>query len=478
MPELSIRRNDGTQLSLKAGELDALRKELQGELLLPSPYGGYEQARRIWNGLIDKRPALILACAGSRDAAAGVRFAARHGLLLSVRGGGHNVSGSALCEGGLVVDLSRLRSVQVDAVRRTVRVEGGALLGDLDRATQAQGLAVPVGLVSATGIGGLALHGGLGWLARRHGMTSDNLRSAQVVTADGELRTAAPGAEEDLLWALKGGGGAFGAVTSFEFQAYPVGPKVWLSMPMFPAEKAPEALRFFREFMSVAPEELTGIAIFWRAPSQAPIPEKAWGAEVIILAACYSGPPDRGEQVIRPLREFARPLADLSAEMPFSELQQFLDSDYPDGGLYYWKSLYLDELSDQAIGLLARQAARRPSPHSSLDLWGLGGELGRAPSTSTPLSGRDAPYLIGIEANWIQPAETEANIAWARETFRELEPLARGSYLNFAGFAEEGERLLRGAFAGNLERLRAIKKRLDPHGLFRDGLGLAAANAG
>ena len=473
MPDLSIRRTDGTEVSLKAGELDALRKEIQGELLLPSPYGRYEQARRIWNGLIDKRPALILACTGSRDVAAGVRFAARHELLASVRGGGHNVGGSGLCDGGLVVDLSRMRGVEVDAAKSTVRVEGGALLGDLDRATQAHGLAVPVGLVSATGIGGLALHGGLGWLARRHGMTSDNLRSAQVVTADGELRTAAPGAEEELLWALKGGGGGFGAVTSFEFQAHPVGPRVWLSMPMYPAEKAPEALRFYREFMSSAPEELTGLAIFWRAPRQAPLPEKAWGAEVLILAACYSGPPDRGEQVIRPLREFARPLADLSAELPFVELQQLLDSDYPDGGLYYWKSLYLGELSDQAIGLLARQAARRPSPHSSLDVWGLGGALNRVPASATPFSRRDAQYLVGIEANWREPEESEVNIAWARETFRELEPLAKGSYLNFAGFAEEGERLLRGVYGGNLERLRAVKKRLDPQNLFRDGLGLA-----
>jgi len=472
LAEVSLRRYDGTEVSLRAGELDALRKEIQGELLLPSLDGRYEQARRVWNGLIDKRPAVILACAGSQDVAAGVRFAARHRLLLSVRGGGHNVSGSALCDGGLVVDLSPMRRVEVDAQKATVRVEGGALLGDLDRATQAHGLAVPVGLVSATGIGGLALHGGLGWLARRHGMTCDNLLSARVVAADGELRTAAAGAEEELLWALKGGGGGFGVVSSFEFRAYPVGPRVWLSMPMYPAEKAPEALHFFQEFMSGAPDELTGLAIFWRAPSQAPIPESAWGAEVLILAACYSGPPAQGEQAIRPLREFDRPLADLSAELPFLELQQFLDADYPDGQLYYWKSLYLEQLSDQAIRVLARQAARRPSPLSSVDVWGLGGAVSRVPASATPFSRRDAPWLVGIEANWAESGESEANIAWARETFLELQPFAKGSYLNFAGFAEEGEQLLRGVFGGNFERLRAAKKRFDPQNLFRGGIAV------
>jgi hypothetical protein len=322
-----------------------------------------------------------------------VRFADRHRLLLSVRRAGHNVAGNALCDGGMVIDLSRMRGVQVDPRNATVRADGGVMLGGLDRATQAHRLSVPVGLVSATGVAGLTVHGGLGWLARRHGMTIDDLRSAQVVTADGQLRTAAPGKDEELLWALKGGGGSFGAVTSFEFQAHPVGPEVWLSMPMYPVAKAREALRFYRTFMASAPEELTGLAIFWQALRQPPIPEKARGAEVIIPAACYSGPAVRGEQVIRPLREFDEPLADLSRAIPFLELQQFLDADYPDGDLYYWKSVYLRQLSDEVIAVLDRQAAKRPSTRSSIDVWGLGGAVGRVPASATPFARREAQFL-------------------------------------------------------------------------------------
>jgi FAD/FMN-containing dehydrogenase len=474
MADVSILTYEGTEVSLGQAELGSLRQAIKGELLLSSD-SRYDQARKIWNGLIDKRPALILACAGSEDVVVGVRFAERHRLLLSVRGGGHNVAGSSLCDGGMVIDLSGMRGVHVDRQNATVRADGGVMLGGLDRATQAHGLAVPVGLVSATGVAGLTLHGGLGWLARRHGMTIDNLRSARVVTADGQVRTAAPGKDEELLWALKGGGGSFGVVTSFEFQAHPVGPHVWLSMPMYPAAKATEALSFYREFMASAPDELTGLAIFWQAPSQPPIPERAWGAEVIILAACYSGPAEHGEQAIRPLREFDDPLADLSSAIPFLELQQFLDADYPDGDLYYWKSVYLGELRDEVIAVLARQAAKRPSARSSIDVWGLGGAVSRVPASATPFARREAQFLIGIESNWDEPEESEANIAWARETYTAMQPFSLGSYLNFPGLGEEGEQLLRGAYGGNFERLQAAKKRYDPQNLFRGTLSVRSS---
>jgi hypothetical protein len=417
--------------------------------------------------MIERKPGLVVRCAGVADVKACVDFAREHNLRLAVRGGGHNVAGLAVCDGGLVIDLSSMRSVSVDPARRRAWVQGGAKLGDLDHETQAFGLAAPVGVVSATGVAGLTLHGGFGWLSRRHGLAADNLVSVEIVTADGRLHRTSAEREPDLFWALRGGGGNFGVATAFEFRLHPVGPEVWLLLAMYPAERAGEALRFLRSHMPAAPEELGVIGVFWSAPELPEVPQAAWGRDVIIFLGCYSGAVDRGEQVLRPFRELAAPVADLSGVTRFVDVQRALDADYPNGMLYYWKSLYLDHLDDGVIASLSDLAAARPSKTSSLDIWGLGGALGRVAPQATPIERREAPFMLGIEANWTRQEDSDANIAWARKVFGEMQRHTRGgAYLNFPGFAEEGETLVRGAYGTNYERLRRVKAQYDPENLF------------
>jgi FAD/FMN-containing dehydrogenase len=447
--------------------VEELRAGLRGPLTRPGDEA-YEAARQVWNGMIDRRPALIAHCSGVADVIAAVNFARTHELPLAVRGGGHNVAGSAVCDGGLVIDLSRLNNVRVDPHRRTVRAGGGARLGDVDHETQAFGLAVPFGVVSRTGIAGLTLHGGLGFLTRKYGLSCDNLIAADVVTAEGRLFQVDAQNHADLLWALRGGGGNFGVVTSLEYRLHPVGPEVWMGMVFYPVEQAPAALRFFRDFMAGAPEELMAIAIFWTAPEIPEVPAEWHGKPALVFGACYSGPLEMGEEALRPLREFATPIVDLSGPMPFVVGQQLFDPDYPDGGRYYWKSIYLRDLDQPTIEALMRHAADRPSAHSSIDVWALGGALVREPVDGSAFAGRENPFLLGIEANWHDPADDEANVAWARALFREMGTLSgSGVYLNFPGFGEEKEDLVRAAYGPNYERLAAIKAKYDPTNLFR-----------
>lgn len=460
-------------LTLDGAAVNELSASLRGKLLT-SGDGEYDGARHIWNGMIDRRPALIARCRGVADVMAAVRFAREHGLRVSVRGGGHNVAGTAVCEGGLVIDLTHMRGVRVDPERRRVRAEGGALLGDVDHEAQAFGLAVPVGVVSRTGLGGLALHGGMGFLVRKHGLTSDNLRSADVVTADGRLLTADEDNHADLFWALRGGGGNFGVVTSFEFEAYPVGPDVWVQLAVYPLEKAPKVLRFFDEFMAEAPDEVMALAILWSAPTEEPMPEAYRGAPVAILGGCYCGALDEGERVLRPFREVGTPLAELlSGPLPYLQAQQIFDADYPDGRRYYWKSIYFSELSDEVIGLLERHTVERPSPLSSIDVWGLGGASARVDPAATAFAERSTPYLLGIEANWLDASEDEANIAWARAVYRDMRRLSsKGAYLNFPGFSGEESSLVERSYGGNYERLQAVKATYDPENFFSHNLNV------
>ncbi len=455
--------------------VESLRTQVRGIVYRPGD-DGYEQARKVWNGVIDKRPAVIVRCTGTADVIHSVRFARERHLPVSVRGGGHNVSGSAICDDGVVIDLSPMRSVRVDPVNRTVRAAGGATLGDIDHETQAFGLALPTGVVSKTGIGGLALHGGIGLLTRKFGLTSDNLIAADVVTADGKLITANRDNHPDLLWALRGGGGNFGVVTSFEFRAHPVGPDVWLALVFYPADKAKKVLQFFKTFNQKSPDELNGIILFWNAPEGEPIPEEHRGAPVVICAACYCGPVEQGEQAIKGMREIDTPIADLSGQIPFLSAQQMFDPDYPDGRRYYWKSIYLNDLSDEAVQILIDQAAKRPSTLTSLDVWGLGGAFARAKPGETAFVHRSSPYLIGIEANWDNPADDEANIAWARGVYKELERFSPGGvYLNFPGFQEEDADLLKKTYGENFARLQSIKRTYDPENFFRSNFNILPA---
>ncbi len=455
--------------------IEAWAGQLRGEAIFPDD-NAYGEARRVWNGLIDRRPAVILRCAEAADVAHAVRFATEHGLLTSVRGGGHNVAGNAVLDGAMVIDLSTMREVRVDPVGRRAHVQGGATLGDLDRETGRHGLAAPIGVVSATGVAGLTLHGGLGWLTRKYGASLDNVVSVEIVTADGRLRRASAKENSDLFWAVRGGGGNFGVVTSFEFELHPVGPDVWFAAVFYPLDRAAEGLRFYRDHMRTAPEELGSIAVLWTAPEEAFIPEEARGDPVLVFLACYSGPFDQGEAAIRPFRDFGEALADLSGPMPFVEVQKFLDADYPNGRNYYWKSNYLNALTDAAIDRLVAHTKTRPSPLTSIDVWALGGAFARVPTGGTAFAQRQAPFLIGVESNWDEPDRAEENVAWARAVVEDMERLSGASaYLNFPGFSEEGEDQLARAFGAHYKRLREVKAKYDPDNLFRANLNIRPA---
>jgi FAD/FMN-containing dehydrogenase len=341
----------------------------------------------------------------------------------------------------------------------------------VDHETQAFGRAVPVGAVSATGIGGLALHGGLGFLTRKHGLTADNLVSADVVTADGSLLTVDEQSHPDLLWALRGGGGSFGVVTSFEFRVHPVGPQVWFVLTFYPAARARQVLEAFRSFMPDAPDELMALAIYWNAPEGDPIPAPHRGAPVMVVVGCWCGPLDEGERATAPLRRIATPIADLSGPMPYLEAQRLFDPDYPAGRRYYWKSLYLRELGDEVIDLVCEAGAGRPTPLSTVEVWALGGAMARVAPETTAFFHRRAPFLLAIEANAEDPATDEANIAWVRRRHDEARRYSPGgTYFNFGGFFEGGEELLAQSFGANYPRLRDVKARYDPDDVFRHNL--------
>jgi FAD/FMN-containing dehydrogenase len=472
MTQLRVNGTGKNSTLLTTESLKSLGSHLRGRIVTAED-DSFDNTRKVWNGLIDKKPGAIIQCMGAADVMAAVKFAETHGLRISVRSGGHNVAGSCLDENGYVIDLSAMRGVRVDPEKRIARAEGGARLGDLDHETQAFGLAAPVGVVSATGVAGLTLHGGIGWLLRRHGLSIDNLLSVDVVTAGGQLRRADQDRNSDLFWAIRGGGGNFGVVTSFEFKVHSVGPEVWMSAPVYPLDRAPEVVAAFRDYMEAAPDELMGIAVYWSAPEAPVIPEKLHGSPVVILLSCYTGPFDKAEKITAPLRNIGTPIADLGGPMRFTDAQKFLDADYPDGKFYYWKSIYLDRLDAGAIEALSQHAASRPSPLSSIDVWTLGRAMSRVPSTDTAFYKRDAPYMIGIEANWDDRQDTDANIEWARRVFEDMKKFTRGGhYLNFPGFYEEQESLLQGAYGLNLSRLQSIKRKFDPMNLFAGAINI------
>jgi FAD/FMN-containing dehydrogenase len=454
--------------------VDDLASGLRGDLARTGD-PGYEPARQLWNGMIDRRPALIARCAGAEDVVAAVNFARDHELLLAVRGGGHGVAGHAVCDGGLVIDLSELKGIDVDPEGRRARAEGGCTLGDLDRETQRHGLATPLGVVTRTGIAGLTLTGGMGWLRRKHGLSCDNLAAAQVVTADGTLLTASESENSDLFWAIRGGGGNFGVVTSFEYRLHPVGPEVFVCFVFYPADRAREVLRFCERYLSEAPEEAAPLGILGRVPEAEEFPQDSHGEPYVALLAPYPGDgPAEGERVLRPLREIADPIADLSGAMPYTEAQALLDEDYPDGWRYYWKSVNLPELSDEVIERLVGHAASAPSPYSTIDVWYQGGAMARVGEEETAFANRGAPYLLGIEGNWEEESGSDENVAWVRETFADLRSFSAGGvYLNFPGFLEEGEELLHEGYGTNYGRLVEVKARYDPTNLFRLNANLA-----
>jgi FAD/FMN-containing dehydrogenase len=445
----------------------------RGPVLRPGD-AGYDDARSIWNGLIDRRPALIVQCTGAADVVDAVDFAREQELLLSVKGGGHNVAGNAVNDGGLVIDLSQMRGVHVDPATRIVRAEGGATWGDADRETQLFGLAVPGGVVSTTGIAGLTLHGGVGHLRRKHGLSIDNLLSVDIVTADGQLRRASATENEDLFWAVRGAGSNFGVVTSFEFQAHPVGPMVMVGAVFYSLEDAGTVVPAWRDFMATAPEELSSLAICWSVPAHEPFPPELAGTPVVIVAAPYAGSVEEGERVVQPLRELAEPVIDLSGPWPWVGLQTGFDALFPKGQLRYWKNRALAELSEAAIEEIADFAARRPSPLTDIVAWHHGGAMSRVGETETAYAGRDATFSVTGEASWTDPSQTDEAIAWGREFWEAMGKHSTGGiYLNFPGLGEEKEALVRAGYGVNYDRLASLKAEYDPGNLFRMNLNIA-----
>ncbi len=465
-----------TEVALDPAAIQAFAEGVRGLVLQPGD-DGYDEARAIWNALIDRRPALIVQPTGAADVVDAVNFAREHDLVLSIKGGGHNVAGNAVNDGGIVIDLSQMRGVHVDPSTKTVRAQGGATLGDMDRETQLFGLAVPAGVVSTTGIAGLTLHGGAGHLRRKHGLSIDNLLSVDIVTADGELRRASATENEDLFWAVRGAGSNFGVVTSFEFQAHPVGPMVMVGAVFYPLEDAKSILPAWRDYMASAPDELSSVAICWSVPPHEPFPPEHHGSPVVVVAGAYAGAVEDGEPVVQPLRELGEPLIDLSGPWPWLGLQSGFDALFPKGGLYYWKSRALAELSEAAIDEIAEFASRRPSPLTDIILWHQGGAMSRVDEASTAYGGRDAAFLVTGEVNWTDPAQNDEGIAFGREFWAAMGKHSTGGlYLNFAGLGEEKEELVKAGYGANYERLTELKAKYDPENLFRMNLNITPAS--
>ncbi|WP_254543801.1 FAD-binding oxidoreductase [Halomarina pelagica] len=458
-------RREESRGELTGEEIAAFEAGFGGEVIRPDD-PGYDEARRIWNGMIDKRPALIARCRGPADVAAAVNFARERDLPVAIRGGGHNVAGTALCDDGIVVDLSEMDGVRVDPEARTVRAEGGATLGDVDRETQAFGLATPLGVVSETGIAGLTLNGGIGHLRRKYGLSCDNLASVDVVTADGEIRTASAEREADLFWALRGGGGNFGVVTSFEYDLHEVGPEVYGLFVVHHGDVAIEAIERFREYAASASRSASVLPFYGFVPELEEFPEDAWGEPMVVFLGCYDGETDDAVSEFRDLRTLAEPIVDFSGPMPYTELQSMLDEDYPDGNYYYWKATYLTDLDDDVIEYVVRRGEESPSALSTVDLWHLGGAIGDVAPDATAFWHREKPYMLTFEANWDDPDDSDANVEWVRESIagvREM-PVAAGGYGNFPGFHEDPALEL---FGGNYDRLVEVKTEYDPGNLFR-----------
>jgi FAD/FMN-containing dehydrogenase len=446
-----------TETSLDPAAMQDFGAALRGALLRQGE-DGYDAAREVWNGMIDRKPALIARCAGVADVIQAIAFARTHNLLVSVRGGGHGIAGHAVCDGGLMIDLSSMKGIQVDPMRRTARAQAGVTWGEFDHETQAFALATTGGTLSSTGIAGLTLGGGLGYLMRRFGLACDNLLSVDIVTADGQLRTASATEHPDLFWGVRGGGGNFGVVTSFEYRLHPVGPLVLGGLILHPFAQAREAAQFYRTFTSTAPDELTTLLGFLTAPD---------GQKVVAFIVCYSGPLDQGEEIIRPLRSYGAPLADLVAAVPYRTVQELFTPAYPPGRLNYWKSSFLHELSDAAIETMIAQFSAVPSPLSAAALEQLGGAVGRVGAHETAFGERSAHYNLLITAEWIDPVESAANIQWTRALWTAMQPFTKERvYVNYLDLGEE-ERI-KAAYDGvTYDRLVALKNTYDPTNLFR-----------
>lgn len=459
---------NGEAVAIPDDAIQALKAGFKGPILTPDE-PGYEDTRKIWNAMIERRPGMILRCTGTVDVVQAVSFARRHGLLLSVRGGGHNIAGLAVCDGGVMIDLSLMRGVWVDPSLRTARVQAGCTLGDVDRETQLHGLAAVLGFVSATGVAGLTVGGGFGYLTRRHGWTCDSVTAMEVVTAGAEVLRVSADENADLFWALRGGGGNFGIVTSFEYRLFPVGPQILGGAIAWRGEDSRQVLDAYREFSAKAPRELTSVAVLRIAPPAPWLPREIHGKPIAAIFVCYSGNIEDGEALLAPLRKLGTPVADIVTRRPYTQMQSLLDATQPKGRRYYWKSHYLAGIDPVLIDQAVDHARRIKSPYSAILLFQIEGALNELPAGHSPAGNRNAAYVLNIAGSWESAQDDGANIQWARDCFEATRTCSTGGvYVNFLTEEEGADRIEAAYGRPNLARLATLKQKFDPDNLFRN----------
>jgi FAD/FMN-containing dehydrogenase len=465
---------DGGLVTLTSEQMDDLASRVEGRVLRPAD-GGWDDAVLLWNGMVATTPSVVVQPVSARDVAVAVGFARDHGVLLSVKGGGHNIAGTAIGEGGLTLDMSHMRDVTVDTDAKLAHVGPGCRLQDVDRATQEHGLATVLGFISEVGVGGLTLGGGLGYLTRRFGWSVDNLQEVEIVTADGEIRTASRDENADLFWALRGGGGNFGVVTQFTFRLHEVGPTVYGGLIAWPFERAVEILRAYRALTADAPRELAVWLVLLHAPPAPFVPEEWHGKRVCAMSVCYSGDPTRTDEVLAPIRALADPVVDLLQGWPYVQQQSFLDDTEPKGAHYYWKTEYLAELSEDLLPIMRDVFAACPIPDAQVGLLHLGGALNEREWDDVAVGNRDAHFAVGVNGMW-EPAEANAGEfqEWVRSGWKRIRPFATGgNYVNFQ--TDDDDQVPADAYGKNYERLRRIKTQYDPRNLFRSNRNIPPA---
>lgn len=466
MSAINVRTLDGGEIPLEPDDISTLAANMRGTLLAQGD-PGYDESRTIWNGMIDRRPAMIARCVGVADVMACVNFARERGLELCIRSGGHNIAGLAVSDGAMMIDMSLMRGVWVDTKNRIAHAQAGCTLGDVDRDTQIHGLAAVLGFVSNTGISGLTLGGGFGYLTRRFGWTSDNVRSFQLITADGELRRASETEQPDLFWGLRGGGGNFGVVTGIEYDLYPIGPEIMGGAIAWHAEDAADVLEMFREINEQAPPELVCVALIRPAPPAPWLPKEVHGKLIVALLVCDTGPLEDAKKRVAPIKAFGSPVGDIVQPRPYNTQQNLLDATQPNGRRYYWKSEYLPGTSKGLLEQFIRHGQRIESPHSAILLFPLHGALGELPENHSAVGNRNTGMVFNVAGSWERPEDDDANIAWAREAWGDMRKFSTGgTYINFLN-EEEGDDRIHDAYGKNYERLIEIKTKYDPGNLFR-----------
>jgi hypothetical protein len=463
---MTARTVEGNEFDLTSELLNDLKMKLKGPVLMPGDQG-YDECRSIWNGMVEKKPALIIRCLGTADVIESIKFARKNNLLLCIKGGGHNIGGLATTEGGLMLDMSLMRGVWVDKDKRIAHTQAGCLLGDVDRESQLHGLAAVLGFVSQTGVAGLTLGGGFGYLTRRWGWTADNVTGMDMVTSDGRLVHASDDENPDLFWGLRGGGGNFGVVTAIDYKLYPVGPEIVGGITAWPASESSKVLELYKSIAEEAPLELTMVVLIRPAPPAPWIPKEWHGKMIIALLACYSGDPEKGEKIVIPIKSFGTPIADILVRRPYAQMQALLDTANPKGRRYYWKSEYLQELKPELMDKVIEHGTAITSPFSAVILFQIGGALNLLEEDYSPVGNRNARYLFNITSSWEKPGEDESNIKWARNAWEDMKQFSTGgTYINFLNQDEDFDRT-KDALGKAVLRLAEIKTKWDPDNLFR-----------